>query len=65
MILLFLAKNSQKQPILKISEIAKNNNNKNKNNNNKQIIKNYNKMHSANKVKLATQKRQAFVSLLI
>ena len=58
MILLFLAKNSQKQPILKISEIAKNNNNK-------KIIKNYNKMHSANKVKLATQKRQAFVSLLI
>ena len=31
----------------------------------KKIIKNYNKMHSANKVKLATQKRQAFVSLLI
>ena len=58
MILLFLAKNSQKQPILKISEIAKNNNNK-------KIIKNYNKMHSANKVKLAIQKRQAFVSLLI
>ena len=58
MILLFFAKNSQKQPILKISEIAKNNINK-------KIIKNYNKMHSANKVKLATQKRQAFVSLLI
>ena len=52
--LLFFAKNSQKCPILKKSEIEKNNNEKN-----------YNKMQSANKVKLTTQKRQAFVTLLI
>ena len=48
--LLFYAKNSQKWPILKKSEIEK---------------KNYNKMQSDNKVKLTTQTRQAFVSLLI
>ena len=58
MILLFFAKNSQKWSILRISEIEKINNNKNN-------TKNFNKMHSANKVELATQKRQAFVSLLI
>ena len=56
MILLFFAKNSQKWPIKKKSEIER-----------KIIMKiiNYNKMQSANKVKLTTQKRQAFLSLLI
>ena len=52
MILSFFAKNSQKWPILKNRKLKKK-------------IKKYSKMESANKIKLTTQKRQAFVSLLI
>ena len=52
MILSFFAKISQKWPILKNRKLKKK-------------IKKYNKMESANKIKLTTQKRQAFVCLLI